>query len=1035
MVSLSTNVNLGESARNGKSHTAAGLVRPSHSPIDDADLDATRPSRSVVARPRWETRYARAAVASDLAATAVSIALHQWWGRTSGYELQVVLGLVLMALTAAVLSLTRVWDPPVLGQGSEAFSRLLRGLVTVAVVVGLVGLALKRSEVRPYVFGVIPVAFILAVAGRLVLRKVLHQRRRKGAYMHDVLAVGTEDAVAELIVRTRRATHHGWAVMGACTPTGTGTGGGRSILDVPVLGDLDSVAKVAENCRPRVVSVAQTPGWSSRRLHHLAWDLEGTGTELVVDPGLMEIAGPRLHVAAVDGLPLLRLTEPAFTGVPRMIKALGDRLAAALLLLTIAPILVVLAIAVRSDGGPVFSRQSRVGKHGKHFSMIKFRSMVVKAGQRQSEFADDNQASGPQLTLREDPRVTRAGAFLRKYSLDELPQLFNVLLGSMSMVGPRPPLPDEVAHYSRDAQHKLLVKPGLTGLWQISGRSDLSWEESVRLDLRYVENWTLALDASILGKTIGAILRRTSGGGSTTDDRSLCFSGLGPVSDTDLTTERDARTLETPTRDASPPEEPASDVPPCELPPSIAPESTTVDQLGRVRAKPFLWGIALRFGVAPVLLTIDLLAFSGAVLLRPGLVSGTTIVLGVLILCLIAAGGFYRSRAHLSVLDDLPVLLGRVLIAGMFMTSVDVIRGGYQARAAILATVVFAVLAVCGRSLAYAGLRRARRFGVANHRTLVVGGGQLASELINTMLEHPQHGLHPVGFIDTKPMQHLGRHRILVPHLGCMADLARVILEFNIRTVVVAFSSTPERAVVETLRECDRLRCEIFVVPRFYELGVVHRDTELMWGLPLVRLHRATHRTISWKIKRVLDVVLSAVLLVVLLPVLETCALLVYYETGRNVLFRQERVGLDGRLFMLLKFCTLRPTDGAEASTKWSIANDSRVGPLGRMLRMTSLDELPQLWNILRGDMSLVGPRPERPFFVEKFSRQYPRYIGRHRVPSGLTGLAQVNGLCGDTSIGDRANFDNFYIENWSLWEDCKILLRTVGQVFRWAGR
>jgi exopolysaccharide biosynthesis polyprenyl glycosylphosphotransferase len=505
---LSRNINLGESARK-KAHVAAGRVCPSHQRLDNADLDSTRLSPSVAARPRWEIRYARAAAASDLAAMAVSLGLHQWWGQTPGYELQVALGLVLMALTAAVLSLTHVWDPPVLGQGSEAFSRLLRALVTVAVVVGLVGLALKMSEVRPYVFGVIPVAFILAVAGRLVLRKVLHRRRRNGACMHEVLAVGTEDAVADLIARTRRATYHGWAVTGACTPAGIGTDGGRSILDVPVLGDLNSVAKVAGSCRHRVVSVAQTPGWSSQRLHHLAWDLEGTGAELVVDPGLMEIAGPRLHVAAVDGLPLLRLTEPAFTGMPRVIKAVSDRLVAGLLLVLTAPVMMALAIAVRSDGGPVFYRQSRVGQHGKLFSMIKFRSMVVNADQRRFELTDSNQGSGPLFKLRQDPRLTRIGAFLRKYSLDELPQLFNVLSGSMSMVGPRPPLPEEVACYSRDAQRKLLVKPGMTGLWQISGRSDLSWEESIRLDLRYVENWSLALDIFIVWKTIGAVIRGT----------------------------------------------------------------------------------------------------------------------------------------------------------------------------------------------------------------------------------------------------------------------------------------------------------------------------------------------------------------------------------------------------------------------------------------------------------------------------------------------------------------------------------------------
>ncbi len=503
----SLNADLGESPGSGTPPATADLVAASPQQLDDASRGTARPLRTGVVRPSWEIRYARAVVVADLTATAVSLGLHRWWGQTSGIDgLPFMLGLGLMALSAVGLGFARAWDPAVLGQGSEEFSRLLRALVTVAVVVGLVGLALKLPEVRPYVFGVIPVALLLAAVGRLALRKVLHRHRRNGARMHEVLAVGPEDAVAKLIARTRRATHHGWAVTAACTPSGVGTDGGSSISGVPVVGDLDSVAKVASNGRYRVVSVAQTPGWSSQRLHHLAWDLEGTGAELVVDPGLMEIAGPRLHVAAVDGLPLLRLTEPAFTGIPRVIKVLGDRLVAGLLLLLIAPVLIALAIAVRSDGGPVFYRQFRVGRHCKLFPMIKFRSMVVNADQLQSEFADGNQGCGPLFKLRQDPRVTRVGAFLRKYSLDELPQLFNVLNGSMSLVGPRPPLPEEVASYCRDAQRKLLVKPGMTGLWQISGRSDLSWEESIRLDLRYVENWSLVLDILIIWKTVGAVL-------------------------------------------------------------------------------------------------------------------------------------------------------------------------------------------------------------------------------------------------------------------------------------------------------------------------------------------------------------------------------------------------------------------------------------------------------------------------------------------------------------------------------------------------
>jgi exopolysaccharide biosynthesis polyprenyl glycosylphosphotransferase len=295
-------------------------------------------------------------------------------------------------------------------------------------------------------------------------------------------------------------------ISGVCTPTGAGSDGQPGILDVPVVGDLDSVGDVVKQDDYRIVAVCPTPGWTPRRLHHLAWHLEDAPAELVVDPGLMEVAGPRLHVEPVDGLPLLRLTRPAFSGISWVVKQLLDRLGSALALLLVAPLLLAIAIGVKLDGGPVLFRQTRVGQHGREFSMLKFRSMVVDAEQRLADLGPRNEGAGPLFKMRRDPRVTRVGSILRRFSLDELPQLLNVLTGAMSLVGPRPPLPSEVATYGRDAQRKLVVKPGLTGLWQVSGRSELSWEQSVRLDLRYVENWNLALDALILWKTVGAVI-------------------------------------------------------------------------------------------------------------------------------------------------------------------------------------------------------------------------------------------------------------------------------------------------------------------------------------------------------------------------------------------------------------------------------------------------------------------------------------------------------------------------------------------------
>jgi exopolysaccharide biosynthesis polyprenyl glycosylphosphotransferase len=470
----------------------------------------TPPAVRLPRRSRWQGPYTCAVIAVDLTAVLASAVLYGVWGNATSRTM-LIAGTVVIAVTAAALGLARAWEPSVLGQGSLEFTRLLRGFVGAAVVVGLTGLALELPQARPWTFAVLPVAGALSATGRMLLRKRLHHLRNRGRAMARVLAVGTEESVTSLVDRTRRATHQGWRIAGACTSTGTGPGGKPSINGVAVVGDLDSVAMLALSGSYDAVSVGQAPGWSPRRLQQLAWDLEGSRTQLVVDPGLMEIAGPRLHMANVDGLPLLRLTHPTFVGAPKLLKEAIDRLAALVILLVIWPVLLVLAVTVRADGGPALFSQTRVGRGGKEFRLLKFRTMVVDAEERLLALHEQNQGAGVMFKMKDDPRVTRVGRTLRRYSLDELPQLINVLTGSMSLVGPRPPLPREVEGYERAAARRLLVKPGITGLWQVSGRSDLSWEQTVRLDLRYVENWTLALDALILVKTVRAVL---SGGGA-----------------------------------------------------------------------------------------------------------------------------------------------------------------------------------------------------------------------------------------------------------------------------------------------------------------------------------------------------------------------------------------------------------------------------------------------------------------------------------------------------------------------------------------
>ncbi|WKX16036.2 sugar transferase [Streptomyces sp. NL15-2K] len=468
-------------------------------------------ANGAVSRPaiEWEQRYRRSVITSDTVTTALVVAAignffgvrdaanwHEKWGILAfGTEL----------LVLGALAVSRSWAPAVLGQGAEEFRRLGRSLFTATVVLALGGIALTSRNIKLWIFVAIPAIALVTMTARYLLRLRLHKQRKEGRCLRPVLAAGSPATVRDLINRTRKFPHLGWRVDAVCTTDGLGLDGDH--LDgVPVVGRLADVAGHVRRDGYRVVAVTPDPHWSPDRLQRLAWNLEGSDAEMVVAPVLMEVAGPRLHVDAVLGIPLLRVSMPTFTGGRRAIKGVVDRVGATILLVLFAPLMVLvgLLVAVDSRGG-VFYRQRRVGKGGHEFTMLKFRTMVTGAHEARGELADRNEGAGLLFKLRRDPRVTRVGAVLRRYSIDELPQLFNVLTGSMSLVGPRPPLPEETAAYGPDIRRRLLVKPGLTGLWQISGRSDLPWEEAVRLDLRYVEDWSLALDAVILWKTLRAV--------------------------------------------------------------------------------------------------------------------------------------------------------------------------------------------------------------------------------------------------------------------------------------------------------------------------------------------------------------------------------------------------------------------------------------------------------------------------------------------------------------------------------------------------
>lgn len=405
----------------------------------------------------------------------------------------------------ALLGVFGTYSVKIFGTGSDEYRRVIRAGSSLMGLAGFISYAGMLQLSRALVVVAIPALTVVTLLGRCAVRRNLRRLWARGRATRRVLVVGRGGSVLELTAALGRERSGGLEVVAACV-TDVDRARVAQARDVPV-GGLDDVLDMAARHRVDAIAVTSASETAAGYLRRLSWQLEGSGLELLVAPGLVEVAGPRLHIRPFEGLPLLSVEQPRFEGWRRLVKATVDRTVAAVLLVVLAPLLVGIGLAVRaSSEGPVFYRQERVGLNGRPFLMVKFRSMVVDAERQVDALRRDNISDGLLFKLRVDPRVTPVGRWLRRLSLDELPQLFNILGGSMSLVGPRPPLPGEVARYDSSVSRRLLVKPGLTGLWQISGRSDLSWEESVRLDLRYVENWSLATDLVILGKTLRAVL-------------------------------------------------------------------------------------------------------------------------------------------------------------------------------------------------------------------------------------------------------------------------------------------------------------------------------------------------------------------------------------------------------------------------------------------------------------------------------------------------------------------------------------------------
>ena len=456
-------------------------------------------------RSEWSVSYRRKAMAIDwlCALLAGLLAYCVRLGDLSSARLYLLASCLLPFAWVGIVAMVDGYDARYIGIGSNEFRRVVNAGLILTAGIAIISYAAKAELARGYVVVAFPSLTILDLAARYALRKRLHRLRGHGAFMHKVVVAGHPDVVADIIRQLRRDAYHGLTVVAACL---AGTSGEAEIGGVPAVDGLDRVAAVAADFGADTVAVLSCPELSGMRLRELAWDLEKTGTSLCVAPAVLDIAGPRTSIWPAAGLPLVYMDHPEFTGIPRFMKLVFDKTIACAALAALSPLLAAIALMIKiHDGGPVLFSQVRVGVAGRRFRIYKFRTMVSDAEALKERLAEHNEAAGVLFKMRSDPRITTVGAWLRRLSLDELPQLFNVVLGDMSLVGPRPALPEETDRYHEHMRRRLAVKPGITGLWQVNGRSDLPWEEAVRLDLRYVENWSLMLDLQILWKTWSAI--------------------------------------------------------------------------------------------------------------------------------------------------------------------------------------------------------------------------------------------------------------------------------------------------------------------------------------------------------------------------------------------------------------------------------------------------------------------------------------------------------------------------------------------------
>jgi exopolysaccharide biosynthesis polyprenyl glycosylphosphotransferase len=480
----------------------------------DADVATIR----ALAPRAWQLRYRRWLQLTDIAVIVGVVAFAQLMrfgtvrsGNLAGFSYldYAVVSLLVATGWGAALAAYKTRSTSVIGAGIDEYRRVWTATLVIFGVVAVVSTLFKLDIARGYLAIAFPLGLLALSGNRWIARKYVGGRRRNGEFMSSVLAVGNLDSVKAFTKSVARQPADGYRVVGVCVPgiVGSNTVNVPSVGDIPVFpNDGDMTTAVAASGAD---TVALTSGnLSSEELQELSWELEKLDVNLVVSPGMVDIAGPRLTIRPAGGVALIHVDKPQYSGAKQLQKRLFDTSFSFFVLMAVSPILLVAALAVKlTSVGPVFYRSVRIGLDGEPFHMIKFRSMVDGADRKVAELASLNEGCGVLFKIREDPRVTPVGRFLRRYSIDELPQFINVLRGEMSVVGPRPPLPSEAESYDNKVRRRLLVRPGITGLWQVSGRSDLSWEDSVRLDLSYVENWSMMSDVLIVMGTVRAVLR------------------------------------------------------------------------------------------------------------------------------------------------------------------------------------------------------------------------------------------------------------------------------------------------------------------------------------------------------------------------------------------------------------------------------------------------------------------------------------------------------------------------------------------------